>query len=182
MFYYRTNDSLVYSHIYSYHSWAALLTQFAPYGLDALTQTPCKYVNNIMYVPFIGILITWILSYSFKDVLKWLPDKFIEDKATLLRVMTWCRRTESYYLDQCWFNSLTLHGISRGQGVGERFKKNHFMLQYVKKLERTHYDTIHFNVLTLTFISDTKWCLEKCFKHLLYNESYVSGTENHGWS
>ena len=39
----------------------------------------------------------------------------IDDKSTLVQVMTWCRQATSHYLSQWWPRSLSTYGIARPQ-------------------------------------------------------------------
>ena len=46
-----------------------------------------------------------------------MPQNLIDDKSTLVQVMSWCRQATSHYLNQCWPRSATPYGITRPQWV-----------------------------------------------------------------
>ena len=59
----------------------------------------------------------WDISYEI--ALRWMPLDLIDDKSTLVQVMTWCRQATSHYLSQCWPRSMSPNGVTRPQWVKE---------------------------------------------------------------
>ena len=46
-----------------------------------------------------------------------------DDKSTLVQVMVWCHQASSHYLNQCWPNSMSPYGGTRGQWVKWTLRK-----------------------------------------------------------
>ena len=46
-----------------------------------------------------------------------MPSNLIDDEATLVQVMTWCRQATRHYLGQCWPRSMSPTGVTRPQCV-----------------------------------------------------------------
>ena len=59
-------------------------------------------------------LVLWIDTWG--DGLKLIPQNPIDDKSTLVQIMSWCQAT-SHYLGQCWPRSMSPYGIIRPQWV-----------------------------------------------------------------
>ena len=57
------------------------------------------------------------LGTHWKIPLRWMPQKFTDEKSTLVLVMAWCHQAPSHYLSQCWPRSLSSYGITRQQWV-----------------------------------------------------------------
>ena len=63
-------------------------------------------------------LISW--AFSYKIVVRWMLQKSIDDKSTLVQVMAWCHQAPSHYLDQCWPISMSSYGFPRPQWVDQK--------------------------------------------------------------
>ena len=59
---------------------------------------------------FYTILHIDILSTSWQTGLPWVPQRCIDDKSTLVQVMTWCHRATTHYLSLCWPRSMVSLG------------------------------------------------------------------------
>ena len=77
---------------------------------------PVRSDSNLKCAIFKHILVTAIESIPWDFLLMWIPD-FINDKSTLVQVMTWCHQAPSHYLNQCWVRSVTPYSITRPQWV-----------------------------------------------------------------
>ena len=81
------------------------------------------YFRGLTHWPImIFKLIPWtdISCAACKIVVRWIPQKSIDDKSKFVQVMAWCRQATSHYLNQCWPRSLPPYGITRPQWVNER--------------------------------------------------------------
>ena len=56
--------------------------------------------------------------------IRWNAQSPIDDKLTLLQVMTWSHLAFSHYLSQCWPRCMSPYGISRPQWVIENTKSS----------------------------------------------------------
>ena len=57
--------------------------------------------------------IFWLifLKIIFIDIsLKYITEGLIDDKSTLVQVMTWCHQAATCYLNQCWSKSMMQYG------------------------------------------------------------------------
>ena len=72
----------------------------APGDVEVILQ---MYFSNSFYE-----LISWALPVKFG--LKWVPQNHIDDKPTLVQVMSWCHLATSHYLSQCWPTSMLPYG------------------------------------------------------------------------
>ena len=59
------------------------------------------------------ILLIEILNPSREIGDKWVPQKPIDDKSTLVQLMVWYRQEIRHYLNQCWSRWPTLYGVNR---------------------------------------------------------------------
>ena len=73
---------------------------------------------------FINVIFKLIIQNSsmdnhckFDGEMKWMPQTLINEKSTLIQVMTWCRQVTSHYLRQCWLRLMLTYGITRPQWV-----------------------------------------------------------------
>ena len=60
-----------------------------------------------------------ILSTFHETAPEWMFQDHINDRSTLVQVMTWCRQAPSHYLSQCWPRSMSPWSITRPQWVKE---------------------------------------------------------------
>ena len=62
---------------------------------------PGRFQFHFTKVIFKLILVNGGLGISYEIALRWMPEDFADDKATLAQVMAWCRQATSHYLSQC---------------------------------------------------------------------------------
>ena len=67
---------------------------------------------------------------SCEIVLRWMLLDLIEDKSTLVQVITWSPQATSHYLSQCWSRSMSPYGITRPQWVKARTRILHVKFYY----------------------------------------------------
>ena len=71
---------------------------------------PGRYVGKFKCVMLQHILMIDTLSSSSKIVHR-------HHKSILVLVKAWCYQATSHFLDQCWLNSMSYFGVTRGQWV-----------------------------------------------------------------
>ena len=65
--------------------------------------------------------INWWQSTSYEIAHKWMSPDLTNDKSTFVQVMAWCHQATSYYLSQCWPQSISSYDVIRLQWVNMLF-------------------------------------------------------------
>ena len=89
------------------HMTVPLWTMF-----NSLTPEGCG--SNFEWVTLKLILVTDTLSICYGNSLRWMRWYPSDDKSTLVQVMACYHQATSHFLNQCWPNSLTPYGVTRG--------------------------------------------------------------------
>ena len=146
-------------------AWRMMLI-FLVSGYIEITLCPLAVVTYFKSV--ISKLILWIdiLRASFQIVVRWMPRNSIDDKSTLVQVVTWCHQAASHCLSQCWPKSLLPYCINRPTISSRNVKIIDFSLWLVfnRKVKLTGLKPTYLGVAIRcrgswwTLVQEMAWC------------------------
>ena len=85
------------------------VTQNTPIDMDFNPLAPGRCSDKFKHMLQIKFMSTCEIA------LRWMPQNIIDDKSTLVQVMSWCYQAPSHYLSQCWSRSMLPYAIPRQQ-------------------------------------------------------------------
>ena len=79
------------------------------------------WYTNVLY--FSNPFYEGLRSTSCEIALGWVPRNPIDDKSTLIQLMTWSRQATSHYQKRCWPGSISPYGVTRPQWDFNKFQE-----------------------------------------------------------